>query len=267
MKKYLSGLLIALLVVGCGGGSGGTSANSNAVGIPADVALTKSSTFLSKSTGVLYPINVYVPADYARTSDALPVIFTLDGELSGGPFEVMRRILMDEGTRVILVGVATAGKRDFDYLLPGATDFYKFLSNELVPSIEVDYRVNSKQRTLVGHSFGADFVQTALTLDRPDKRVFRNFIAVDGPLRNPVENAQLDNAMFLASAGKMPDTTFVYASAGGAGFDSDVEAAYQKMLARNYQGLNLIRLPAYKTDHGGVFTPAITDVLHLLFKK
>ncbi|MFZ6742529.1 alpha/beta hydrolase [Undibacterium sp. JH2W] len=266
MKRYISGLLTALIVAGCGGG-GGTTSSGNTVAIIATEATTKSSTFLSKSTGVLYPINVYVPADYASTNDALPVIFTLDGELSSGPFEMMRRILMDEGTRVILVGVATAGHRDFDYLLPGATDFYRFLSNELVPSIELDYRVNTKQRTLVGHSFGADFVQTALTLDRPDKRVFRNFVAIDGPLRNPVENNQLDNTMFLASSGKMPDTTFIYASAGGAGFNSDVEIAYQKMLARNYQGLNLIRLPAYKADHVSVFTPAITDALHLLFKK
>lgn len=265
MKKYIAGFLLLSLMTACGGGSGGGS--NTAVVIPTAIANTKSTNFLSKSTGVLYPINVFVPADYATTSDALPVLFTLDGELGSGPFDDMRRRLMEDGTRAILVGVATAGHRDFDYLLPGALDFYKFLSNELIPSLETEYRINPRQRTLVGHSFGADFVQTALTLDRPERRVFANFVAVDGPVRNPDENAVLENTMFQASAGKMPDTTFIFASAGGAGFDKDVEAAYQKMLGRNYQGLNLIRLPAYKTDHPSVFVPAITDALHLLFKK
>ncbi|MFZ6657999.1 alpha/beta hydrolase [Undibacterium sp. TJN19] len=255
--------ILAFMASACGGGAGGGAT----AGAPVIVTNTTSTTFLSKSTGVNYPVNIYVPSNYTATTDMLPVIFTLDGELTGDNFDGMRRILMDEGTRVILVGVATAGHRDFDYLLPGSLDFYKFLGTELIPGLEKQYRIDSKQRTLVGHSFGADFVQTALTLDRPDRRYFANFVAVDGPLRFPDQAAVLENAMYQASGGKMPDTTFIFASAGGAGFNTDVEAAYQNLLARNYQGLNLIRLPAYKTDHGGVFIPAITDALHLLYKK
>jgi hypothetical protein len=194
-------------------------------------------------------------------------LFTLDGDLGSGNFEVMRNLMMDEGIHAILVGIGTAGRRDFDYLLPGSVDYYKFLTNELIPSIDKQYRVDPKRRTLVGHSFGADFVQTAFTLDRPDRRFFSTFVAVDGPLRNPVEFGVLENALFQAAGGKIADTTFIFASAGGPGFNTDVEAAYQKMLGRNYQGLSIVRLPPYPTDHIGVFQPAITDVLHMMFRK
>ncbi len=268
MKRNILVFSLALLLAACGGGGGGGSVTGGTSNVPVIADNTTSTTYASTSTGRTYPVNVYVPSNYGTTTDMLPVFFLLDGDLgSGGNFDIMRRIMLDESTHAILIGIGTADRRDYDFLQPGSPDYYKFLTNELVPAMGRQYRVDVKNRVLVGHSYGADFVQTAFTLDRPDRRFFTSFVAIDGPLRDPVEFGVLENTLFQASGGKIPDTTFIFASAAGAGFNTDVEAAYQKMLSRNYQGLNIVRLPAYPTDHSGVFQPAITDVLHMMFKK
>jgi uncharacterized protein len=43
-----------------------------------------------------------------------------------------------------------------------AEDFHKFLKNDLIPAIERDYRADSSQRILAGHSLSGEFVTFAL---------------------------------------------------------------------------------------------------------
>jgi len=60
-----------------------------------------------------------------------------------------------------------------------AAAFWRFLYQELVPLIESEYRADSGDRTLLGHSWGATFA--LYTLFR-DPRVFRRYvIASSGP--------------------------------------------------------------------------------------
>ncbi len=224
----------------------------------------------SAKVGVTYPINIYTPAAYAATTDSLPVIYTLDGGNDHAPrFENIALMLEQQGIRAILVGIGNYARRETDYRLPGATSYYEFLTTELIPSVESKYRVDAKARTLAGHSYGGLFALLGLLMDRPDKQYFSSFIATDGSFWYQPEliNAMEQN-VFAASGGKLAATTLILSGASGFnGNNAFVEDIYQQLLARNYQGLTLQRLPVYNVSHSTVFNQAFADSLRILFKK
>ncbi|MGH2622251.1 MAG: alpha/beta hydrolase [Sphingobacterium sp.] len=63
----------------------------------------------------------------------------------------------------------------------GANSFYSFLKNELIPTIDRNYRTDKFSRTLMGHSFGGYFTLYVLLQDletmEADRPLFSNFIS------------------------------------------------------------------------------------------
>jgi predicted alpha/beta superfamily hydrolase len=56
----------------------------------------------------------------------------------------------------------------------GGRQFFRFIEEELIPLVETEYRVNPKERTLVGHSLGGLFALHAM-LWKPE--LFKHYVA------------------------------------------------------------------------------------------
>lgn len=132
-------------------------------------------TVLSKETGTNYHIYVRLPEGYdANSSKKYPVVYLLDGD-SLFPLLAPTHLFLtydDNLPEAIVVGIAygsfdpNINKRDIDFSATsnnpkrpaGASQFLQFLSNELLPITEQQYRTDPGQRILIGQSRAAYFV-------------------------------------------------------------------------------------------------------------
>lgn len=150
------------------------------------VIIGERTTFRSTILGAEYPVVIYRPGGYERTTERYPLLVLLDGD---GHFHHATGVVdfLVANQRIppmIVVGVGNRN-RTRDLTPPtadpqmrgragGADQFLRFLADELIPYIDqtnrtLDYRV------LVGHSFGGLFALHALTT-RPE--VFNGYIAI-----------------------------------------------------------------------------------------
>lgn len=148
----------------------------------------------AKSNGVAYKLYVGLPRDYETSQQRYPVIYTLDADYS---FAVARNVVEHMADRehlrwAIVVSIGYDNNpgnemriyrmnRTRDYTPThtleggygpefqkhsgGGPKFQQFLGEELIPLIDRTYRT-TKERTLVGHSYGGLFsTWTMLTTD------------------------------------------------------------------------------------------------------
>lgn len=221
-----------------------------------------------------YPLAIYLPADYASTSDSLPVIYATDGvadlsdptQYNGWQVPDMARILEAKGKRAIIVGIGGYERRNTDYLLPGATAFYSFVTTELIPYIEKKYRASPNGRTLSGHSYGGLFTGLAMMMDRPSQRYFSNFISLDGSYFDQADlTASMEQTLRSGSGGGLPNTLLVLTSSS-AGNDAYVDTFYQQLQALDIQGWQVTRVPNYNTGHLQMFDEGFTASVDIVFK-
>ncbi len=179
----------------------------------------------------------------------------------------MAAITEEQVVRAVLIGIGSYARRETDYRLPGASNFYAFVTAELIPFIESRYRIDPDTRTLAGHSYGGFFTVVALLKDRRDPRFFANFISQDiATADQEAPLFEMEQQLFTASPGNLPGTTLIL-SGDTLGKDAAVEAVYQRFLMRNYQGLKLQRIPAYSLGHQEMFEPSFRDSIRLLFES
>jgi predicted alpha/beta superfamily hydrolase len=127
---------------------------------------------------------VYLPVGYEDASAEYPVLYLLDGGYHFHHVTGIVQFLSSQGLmpQVILVAIKNVDRnRDF---LPtyvervptsgGAEKFLSFISDELIPFIEDNYRTQP-YRILVGHSYGGTFT-TYTFLEKPD--AFDSYIAI-----------------------------------------------------------------------------------------
>src|SRR5690606_17816676 len=138
----------------------------------------KNTSIVSAVTGVTYPVHIYLPEDYASSNKSYPVIYATDGQWI---FNGFASALDDKSLYVILVAVEQGpnDRRSVDYILPDARQYFLFLTAELLPTIERDYRVDTTQRTLSGTSYGGILVAAVLLLDDVVQPHFRNYLSFD----------------------------------------------------------------------------------------
>ncbi len=128
---------------------------------------------------------VYLPATYRwATNRRYPVLFLLDGQTRFGHGATSVDALAASGDipEMIVVGIdSTQRTRDFtptnwDAVAGGggADKFKSFLSTELLPSIEKEYRTNGF-RVLSGHSLGGLFVLHCLSAE---PALFQGYMAI-----------------------------------------------------------------------------------------
>ncbi len=144
------------------------------------------SEFVSES----YPLNIYLPAAYESNKN-LSVLYLLDGTLL---FDHILLARADVGLDVIIVGIgdhAANGeqiKRQRDYKQKGCgatatndgfLNFYKFVTEEVVPYIDENYENDHAARSLLGYSMAGSFTTVAMFMEDPENVMFHGFIAID----------------------------------------------------------------------------------------
>lgn len=249
----------------CGGGGANTPPTPPLVAAPGTVVVSHGATStsqLSSSGHVDYPLRIYLPVGYESSTATYPIIYALD---SNTWFETMASILDELGTKVILVAIGRSDRRDLDYQLSGYEAFYDFITKDLVPFIEPQYRVRPDQRTLAGHSFGGSFVGLALFKDRLGDKYFANYVMQEGTFDFNSVGFRMDSQeplLFAASKGQLPIGLVVHGAtcchyAAGS-------SIYDQIQSRHYEGLKAQK-KEYPQTHGGMFIPSFTDAMRFLF--
>ncbi len=163
---------------------------------------------------------VYTPKGYDLSTSEYPIMYVLDGGWHFHHASGIVQFLSSQGQMPPMIVVAITNiDRNRDFLpthidkIPtsgGAEKFMSFLSDELNPYIEKNYRTQ-EYNILVGHSFGGTFATYAL-LTNPE--VFNAYIAIsphlmfdDNFLVNKAETdlkSNYDNVQFYMTLGDEP---------------------------------------------------------------
>lgn len=267
-------VLAAAALSACGGG--GSSSDDPPPPPPAEtVGQVFNSTLKSESNGSTYAIQVYVPQSYAAGTTTLPVIYATEGDAPYGVgafsttaisrFDTFKQAMQRRGTQAILVGIGGTAQRNIDFLLPGASKYLNFITKELAPSIERQYRADPQRRALSGLSHGGYFVVAALVLEglAGGPLSFSHYLSTEASV-----GAHGDAINFLAFEkrvdGKpLPATLFLAgALAGNTVLIGD--PLYKQMQAQTNPGLTLLRAE-YNTTHVGADLPAFEEALTRFF--
>ncbi|MCD2423303.1 hypothetical protein LQ567_11070 [Niabella pedocola] len=160
--------------------------------------------FFSKNVNDSFTVYINLPAGYrSDSSKHFPVVYLLDANLY---FDIMATVLNNYTAvgltpPVILAGIGYKNfqtmdsLRNRDYTFPtaipeyempvsgGAPQFMAFINNELAPALDRQFRTDTLQQTLMGHSLGGYFTCYALQQRLAGKQQrFRNYIAASPSL-------------------------------------------------------------------------------------
>jgi hypothetical protein len=261
-----AGLLALSLVAGCGPGSRNATPPQEEPepNISLEPGQFKDSIH-SAIIGVTYPIYISVPENYDTTPGNFPVIYSLDAEWR---FQTIDGLLDDANKAVIQVSIGNLnndGRRYIDFLLPGAEDYFAFITTELIPYIEAVYRIDPADRTLVGHSYGGVFASIAMLLEDPGNRYFRAFVAQDAAFPNSQKTrvAALEEDVFN-SGSALPVTLILSGATGLNGWNATVKWYYNLINPRGYTGLAMTRA-TYNQSHDGMIAPSFRDAIPVLY--
>lgn len=264
--RWWLALAVAALA-GCGGGGGG----SRGTGTTTDVAGARTmSEITSRETGITYTLQLYVPPGYAMSTERYPVIYATDAEYR---FTVLADVLDATHRKAILVNIGAMGpaRRFVDFTMPGAEAYYRFLTRELIPSIDAQYRTMPGNRILSGHSLSGEFVVYALYLDRLGARAFSAFISEDGSFWDtpsgvfePAVGAEPSSAMEAAMFQSDRNLPVTLVMAGDSTGNLRLVMAVHDFLAqRGYAQLKLV-LNSYTVGHVAMDGPAFSDAMTVI---
>jgi len=158
----------------------------------------------SESVKDTFYIDVQLPKEYeANPNKKYPTLIFVDGNFY---FPMMSAILHQYENAgllepFIVVGVGYKSfkimdsLRTRDHLFPkalpsdelnangGGQNFYDYITKELLPKIDSDFRTNKTDRTLLGHSFGGYFVLYSLLYQSTNQtNDFKNFVSASPTL-------------------------------------------------------------------------------------
>ncbi len=252
MKKtsVVMGIVLAGIVTLLGGVM---SAQTSGAKLPKVTILgSEMRTMKSTNTGRTYDLYIHVPADYGKdVKQKYPVVYIMDGQWD---FKLMDSVLgglvYDKFVpQMILVGVTYSGD-DVNYdqlrmmdLSPvaeakrkGSGDgpkFYAFLTKEVIPLIEQNYRADPKQRMLMGSSMGGLFTLYAMMID---SSVFSRYMAASPAVTYGDRYAFKQEAEFAKSGKGLPVRLYV-----GVGSDEELTNPVKDFMktfeSRRYAGL------------------------------
>ncbi len=150
-----------------------------------DIVIGKKALITSNILKEEREIYIFLPENYDQSEDAYPVLYVLDGDEYFWMAASAVRYFANRGfmPQSIVVGISNAKNRDRD-LTPtkddwspeggGAEHFLSFLSKELLPHIESNYRCKP-HRTLYGASYSGLFTMYTL-FNQPE--LFDAYLAV-----------------------------------------------------------------------------------------
>ncbi|WP_179006846.1 alpha/beta hydrolase [Winogradskyella forsetii] len=186
MKKALGFLLLCLVMLSC----------KNTTQYNDPVPQHDDFTIDSKIVNETRVINVWTPTNYKSSNDALPVLYMPDGGIVQEDFPhiantVAKLVENKSIPPMILVGIENTDRRkdlsgpsdvkeDEQYcpLTDGAKKFRAFITDELMPEINKNYRTTD-EKGIIGESLAGLFVMETFFL-KPD--TFDFYVAMDPSL-------------------------------------------------------------------------------------
>lgn len=159
--------------------------NPGDITTPVTIDNSEQFSIFSSNTQQEYKIFVHLPFSYARTDTIYPVVYGLDADIGFGMLSEMSTLLAfrNEMPEVIIVGIAYGSypgqegnnrRRDFTPTpvesvasSGGAENFFRFIRDELIPLIDLKYRTNPADKSLLGFSLSGLFSLYAL-FNHPD---------------------------------------------------------------------------------------------------
>lgn len=213
-------------------------------------------------------IHVQLPPNYALARQHYPVVVLLDGQVRAF-FELAvassNYNLTGDAHRFamppqIVVGVEQ-GERSID-LARNADAFYRFLTTELLPRTDREYRT-MPFRTLIGHSLGARF---ALTMMCRTPTEFAAIIAISGALPDSLRD---DATRCTSSASGAAPTPRRHLVISGGSLEPRTIAATDRLFAtlraQASPSWRIHRVDAPELEHTGAPLVSIPMGLRLVF--
>jgi len=139
---------------------------------------------------------VYTPPDYETTFDPLPVMVLLDGEWASGPLQTPAIVdaLIKHGkmSKAIVVMMQSGDQSARDKMFLANDRHYQFLTQELLPFVQTEYRVDPARIGIGGVGMGAVAAAHA-ALKNPT--LFSSLIMLSAPLGEGKSAAELRQIM------------------------------------------------------------------------
>ena len=245
------GIVLAILEA-CGGGGGGGDSPTSA---PPATGTVRTLTLLSAYTNAQYTLSIYTPPGYAGNNAAHPVIYATDAEYQ---FALITPIVEGHQFDAIVVGISyiAPDRRGVDYVLPGGEAYYRFLTLELIPFIEAQYRVDRQRRMLAGYSLSGSYAVIAMFLEDPGNRYFSGIVSSDGSFWNQTPEIYALERQMFDTTHDLPVAVFLGAAANVQSIN-DMQA---HLASRGYRGLRL-QETYYPLSHGQMLGPSLNDGL------
>jgi predicted alpha/beta superfamily hydrolase len=212
-------------------------------------------------------ILVRTPASYARGTRAYPVLYMTDGDRQIGHTAAVVDFLAREGRmpEVIVVGISNTDRtRDLTptkvermgegFATPtsgGADRFLDFISTEVMPYVEKNYRTQP-YRVFAGHSFGGLFALHAF-FTRP--ALFHGVIAVSPTLTWDDRYVYRRASEWVKNAPDRPATLVVSVGDEGADLDREFDALKALLGKSAPKALEFEAVRFADEDHGSVVLP------------
>lgn len=265
--------------------------------LPPDEDYESSPTFVypSKVIGQDYYIYVNLPKGYKQNQSVnYPVIYLLDGNAY---FDHIKNYVQESSEKnklekePIIVGIGYKDAyfmdslRIRDYTYPkalaldsfstsgGADLFYSFISTELIPHMDRNYRTDTTSRTIMGHSFGGYFSLYALLreMESADSKhqVFSNYISAS-PSINYYNNYII---AVLEKLEKQKSDTLVkkrglYVTMGSNELEGEMNQLFGmlKKTLNTYRSLHLQTRVYKNMDHIDTAIPSFEDAIKRLYE-
>ncbi len=210
----------------------------------------------SKNTGHSYTLYIYLPSNYSNTNDSYPTLYLLDGDSVHEDSSYIISKLIDSNTIppiiVVAVGYGDGPNRRMTDYTPtvdpdgdggGASKFFKFLTEELIPHIDSEYRTKTDPafRCIAGHSLGGIAVLYALFFYYD---TFANFIATSPSLWWDNEIFFSYESDFSQKAESINSTLRLFTSVGaleGMGMNVLLEEFVNRLKAPNYPFIKIFK--------------------------
>jgi hypothetical protein len=241
--------------------------------------------FSLKSSNAVEPYSIFVrlPKDYNTTGKKYPVVYHVDGNVYFDPISSsLNRLIKKKkvASDAIVVGIGYENAyvmdslRDRDYTYPkanpadsfpvsgGGERFYRFIRTELIPHIEMTYRVDTTNRTLMGHSLGGYFVLYALSKETEGTTLFNSYVAAS-PSISYYDNYIPQQFQYLRFKEEGKEKRKLFLTIGELEIDEDPTDGF-KNFDRILSAQHFIHLKShiYKNlEHMGTAVPSFEDGL------
>lgn len=222
-------------------------------------------TIVSKKVNETRIINVWLPSEYSKSTDSLPVLYMLDGGVKEDFPHVAntlaKLIQLKKIQPIILVGIEnTQRRRDLTGettveedkkiapVVGGSAQFRAFIQEELFQEINTKYKTTAK-KGIIGESLAGLFITETFLL-HPE--MFDFYIAFDPSLWWNDKHLVKTANEHLNNFSSKPKT-FWFAGSNAKDIYKSTNKLAEILTAKNISNLNWNYSPEKKEDHSTIF--------------